>query len=93
MIYLDYNASTPVDEAVREAMLPHLGEYFGNPTSSHPVGQALRAAVENARGQVAALIGAKPEEIVFTSGGTESNNHTIKGVAFSLRDRGDHIIT
>ncbi len=93
MIYLDYNASTPVDEDVREAMLPYLGQIFGNPTSSHGVGQSLREAVEKARGQVASLLGAKPDEILFTSGGTESNNHVIKGIAYALRDRGKHIIT
>jgi len=93
MIYLDYNASTPIDPAVREAMLPFLGERFGNPSSSHALGQTVKKAVENARGKVAAMLGADPGEIVFTSGGTEANNHVIKGVAFSFSDRGRHIIT
>lgn len=93
MIYLDYNASTPMDPAVREAMIPFLGERFGNPTSSHCVGAALREAIECARGRVASLLGASPDEIVFTSGGTESNNHVIKGVAFALADKGKHVIT
>lgn len=93
MIYLDYNASTPVDPAVREAMLPYLGDMYGNPTSNHAVGRRVRDAVEKSRGQVAALIGATPEEILFTSSGTESNNHVIKGVAHTLRERGKHIIT
>lgn len=93
MIYLDYNASTPVDPGVREAMLPFLGDRFGNPSSSHSAGRPLRQAIETARGQVAALVGASADEIVFTSSGTEANNHVIKGVAHTLRDRGNHIIT
>jgi cysteine desulfurase len=92
MIYLDYNASTPVDPAVREAMLPFLGESFGNPSSAHAMGRAVRAAVERAREQVAALLGANPDEIVFTSGGTEASNHVIKGAAETLGGRGKHII-
>jgi len=92
MIYLDYNASTPVDPAVREAMLPYIERYYGNPSSGHTLGKHERVAVETARAQVAVLLGASLSEIVFTSGGTESNNHVIKGVAFALRDRGNHII-
>lgn len=93
MIYLDYNASTPIDPAVREAMLPYLGEVHGNPTSGHILGQQVRAGVERAREQVANLIGAKPGEIIFTSGGTEANNMVIKGTADRLADRGRHVIT
>ena len=93
MIYLDYNASTPVDRAVRDAMLPFLGECHGNPSSSHALGRAPREAVENARARVAGLLNATPGEIVFTSGGTEASNHVIKGVAYDLRHRGKHIIT
>jgi len=93
MIYLDYNASTPLDDSARAAMLPYLGRSFGNPSSSHAAGRPLREAIEKARGQVAALLGASPEEIVFNSGGTEGCNHVIKGVAYALRDRGKHIIT
>jgi len=93
MIYLDYNASTPVDPAVREAMWPYLGEFFGNASSDHPLGRRVSEAVAVARAQVADLLGAKPEEILFTSGGTESNNYVIKGVARKLRERGQHIIT
>ena len=93
LIYLDYNASTPIDPAAREAMGPYLGRYYGNPSSSHVMGRHEREAVEKARSQVADLLGAKSEEIVFTSGGTESNNHVIKGVAFTLHDRGRHLIT
>lgn len=94
MIYLDYNASTPIDPIVRDAMLPFVGrEAFGNPSSSHAMGKPLREAVEKSRRQVAELIGASPDEIVFTSGGTEGCNHVIKGVAYALGDRGRHIIT
>ena len=93
MIYLDYNASTPVDPAVRDAMLPYFGELHGNPTSSHAIGKRVRRAVEDARTQVAGLLGASPQEVVFTSSGTESNNHVIKGVADALGERGRHIVT
>jgi len=93
MIYLDYNASTPVDEAVRDAMLPYLGRFHGNPSSGHALGRPLRDAIEKARGQVASLIAARPDEIVFTASGTEANNHVIKGIAHARRKRGNHIIT
>ncbi len=93
MIYLDYNASTPVDPQVYEAMIPYLKSQFGNPSSAHAAGRPLRDAVEKARGQVASLIGARSDEIVFTSSGTEANNHVIKSVAHALRERGNHIIT
>jgi cysteine desulfurase len=92
-IYLDYNATTPIDREVAEAMLPYLYDHFGNPSSAHPYGVAAKRAVEHARAQVAALIGAQPAEIVFTSGGSESNNAAIKGVAEEYRQRGRHIIT
>ena len=93
MIYLDYNASTPVDPAVRDAMLPYLGEHFGNPSSAHAKGKLLREAVDKARGKVASCLGANPEEVIFTSGGTEANNYVIKSVAYTRRDRGRHIVT
>ncbi|RAI35286.1 cysteine desulfurase NifS, partial [Rhodoplanes elegans] len=80
-VYLDHNATTPVDPDVLAAMLPFLREEFGNPSSSHPAGRRARAAVETARAEVAALIGASPDEIVFTSGGTESSNTAIRGAA------------
>jgi cysteine desulfurase len=83
-IYLDHNATTPVDPAVLEAMLPYFTGDFGNASSIHTFGQRARAAVETAREQVAALLGARPQEIVFTSGGTESDNHAIFGVVRSL---------
>ena len=92
-IYLDYNATTPIDPDVREAMLPYLEEHFGNPSSSYAYGQRAKEAVDKARRQVAALIGATPEEIVFTSGGSESNNHAITGVALANAQEGKHIIT
>jgi cysteine desulfurase len=92
-IYLDYNATTPLDPDVVEAMLPYLQEHYGNPSSGHWFGVQAKAAVERAREQVAALLGADPSEIVFTSGGSESDNWAIKGIAEANRDRGDHIIT
>jgi len=84
VIYLDYNATTPVDPAVADAMLPYLREQFGNPSSTHLLGRQAHAAVDQARAQVAELIGASPSEIVFTGGGSEASNHAIKGVAFPL---------
>lgn len=92
-IYLDYNATTPIDPAVKDAMLPYLGEHFGNPSSSYTYGQRAKEAVETARGQVAALIGAASDEIIFTSGGSESDNQAIIGVALANAERGKHIIT
>ncbi len=92
-IYLDYNATTPVDPLVLEAMLPYLCEHFGNPSSSHPYGVQARLGVEQARRQVATLLGGEPDEIVFTGSGSEANNLALKGIAEAYRDRGDHIIT
>jgi cysteine desulfurase len=92
-IYLDHNATTPVDKEVLEAMLPHYREAFGNPSSVHAQGRAARVCLDQAREQVAALIGAHPLEIVFTSGGTESDNFAITGTARALKDKGNHIIT
>jgi len=91
-IYLDYNATTPVDPSVRDVMLPFLNREFGNPSSAHMRGVRAKKAVDEARQHVAALINAKPDEIIFTSGGTESDNHAIMGTAFAHRDRGRHII-
>src|SRR4051812_15862522 len=82
-IYLDYNATTPLDPAVVEAMLPYLKDHFGNPSSTHVYGKTTHDAVEKARGEVAALFGAHPDEIVFTGGGTEASNHALKGVVFA----------
>ncbi len=92
-IYLDYNATTPLLPEVVESMQPYLREYFGNPSSGHLYGIQTRQAVEKARAQVARLINVNPEEIIFTSGGTESNNYALKGTAFVLKDEGNHIIT
>ena len=92
-IYLDYNATTPIDPQVAAAMLPYIHESFGNPSSSHSFGLAARAAVDQAREQAAALLGCPPEALIFTSGGTEANNHAIKGVAAAYRSQGNHIIT
>lgn len=92
MIYLDYNASTPIAPEVARAIEPYLTTTFGNPSSAHMLGAPLRTAVEVARTRVASLLAAEAAEIVFTSGGTEANNHVIKGVAHTLRDKGRHII-
>ncbi len=92
-IYLDYNASTPVDPRVADAMQSVMREIFGNPTSPHFFGSAARKCIEKAREKVAAMLGCKPYEIVFTSGGSESNNMAIKGVAYAYRNRGRRIIT
>ena len=91
--YLDFNASTPLAPEAVEAMRPFLTEHFGNPSSGHWAGAPARAAVERARGQVATLLGAAPDEIVFTSGGTEADNHALQGVFFANRARGDHVVT
>ena len=92
-IYFDYNATTPLDTAVREAMLPFLGEVWGNPSSVHRVGRRARALLDDARDRVARFLGAKPSEIIFTSGGTESNNLAILGTARLLKAKGRHLIT
>ncbi|HXA72121.1 MAG TPA: aminotransferase class V-fold PLP-dependent enzyme, partial [Stellaceae bacterium] len=93
-IYLDYQSTTPVDPRVLEAMLPWFTEKFGNPGSvTHAYGREAEAAVERARAQVAALIGAEPREIVFTSGATESNNLALKGAARFHREERDHVVT
>ncbi|MCK5051687.1 MAG: cysteine desulfurase [Candidatus Cloacimonetes bacterium] len=92
-IYLDYNATTPVDPQVADAMMPLLKQQFGNPSSSHWFGILTRKAVIYAREQVAKLINCKPEEIIFTSGGTESNNYALRGYAFANSHKGNHIIT
>lgn len=92
-IYLDYNATTPIDPAVAAAMQPFLTEGWGNPSSTHWYGVRAKQAVEEARTRVADLLGCRPDEVVFTSGGSESNNWAIKGSAYVLRDKGNHIIT
>jgi cysteine desulfurase len=92
-IYLDYNATTPIEPRVAQAMTPYLYEHFGNPSSAHPYGTRAKQAIETARAQVATVLGCSPLEIVFTSGGSEANNMAIKGVASAYRERGRHIIT
>lgn len=93
LIYLDHAATTPVRPEVLEAMLPYFTQRFGNPSSIHTPGQEARKAVEDAREQVAAVLGCRPSEVVFTSGGTEADNAAIKGVALALRHTGNHIVT
>ena len=92
-VYLDYNATTPIDPRVADAMLPYLYEKFGNPSSSHAFGAEAKLGVEKARREIAEMLGCTSEEIIFTSGGSEANNLAIKGIAFAYRSRGNHIIT
>ncbi len=93
MIYLDYNASTPIAPTVAAAMRPFLDEAFGNPSSGHWASVPAKSALENARRQVASLLRCAADEVVFTSGGSEANNLAIKGTFFALRDTGEHIVT
>ncbi|MDM8159471.1 cysteine desulfurase family protein [Labilibaculum sp. K2S] len=92
-IYLDYNATTPIAPEVADAMIPYLKGFFGNPSSSHFYGRQCKEAVDKARKQVAALLNCDAEELIFTSGGSESNNYALKGYAFANQDKGKHIIT
>src|ERR1700690_1626917 len=92
-VYLDYNATPPVDRGVLEAMLPYFAENYGNASSIHSAGQQARGAVDRARESVAALIGAKPAEIVFTSGGTEADNLAILGAITASTAPHKHVIT
>ena len=93
MIYLDYNATTPLCDAAREAMLPYLGRHFGNPSSVHAAGRDARAAIDNSRDKLAGLLRVKPHELIFTSGGTESCNLAVLGLARSRSSRAAHIIS
>ncbi len=92
-VYLDYAATTPCDPLVLKAMEPYFLERFGNPSSIHTEGQEAKRAIEDAREKLASFLGAKPEEIIFTSGGTESNNFAVQGTAYALSNKGNHIIT
>ena len=93
MIYLDYNATTPLCDAAREVMLPYLGRHFGNPSSVHAAGREARAAIDDARDKLASLLDVKPHEIIFTSGGTESCNLAVLGLARQRTARGGHVIS
>ncbi len=92
-VYLDYNATTPIDKEVAKAMTPYINTMYGNPSSSYSIGINNKTAINQAREQVANLLHASVDEIIFTSGGTESNNMAIKGIALALRKKGKHIIT
>lgn len=92
-IYLDFNATTPIAKEVADEMRPFLDQYFGNPSSVHSYGIKSKLAIEKARQQIAEFINCEPSEVVFTSGGTESNNFAIRGIAFANKDKGNHIIT
>ena len=92
-VYFDYNATTPLDPQVRAAMLPFLGEVWGNPSSVHHVGRRARALLDEARERAATVLGSKPSEVVFTAGGTESANLAILGTARLLKPKGRHIVT
>ena len=92
-IYLDHSATTPVDEEVLQKMLPYFTGKFGNANSMHGFGQEGAYAVDESRRKIASLIGAKPNEIYFTSGGTEADNWAIKGMALKMREKGNHVIT
>ena len=93
MIYLDYNATTPLCDAAREAMLPYLGRHFGNPSSVHAAGRDARAAIDNSRDKLAGLLRVKPHELIFTSGGTESCNLAVLGLARNRSSQAAHIIS
>src|SRR5437764_8815633 len=92
MIYLDYNATTPLCAPALEAMLPFLKRHYGNPSSVHAAGREARAGIDDARDRLAALLGAKPHELIFTSSGTESNNLAVLGLARAQAQRGRHLI-
>src|ERR1700746_1541972 len=93
MIYLDYNATTPLCDAARDAMLPYLDRHFGNPSSVHAAGREARAAIDNARDELARLLRVKPHEIIFTSGGTESCNLAVLGLVRQRSSNGRHIVS
>ena len=93
LIYMDHSATTPVRKEVLETMLPYFSQAYGNPSSIYTLAQESRKAVDDARETIAHILGARMSEIVFTSGGTESDNAALKGVAFALKDLGNHIIT
>src|SRR5271165_734005 len=91
-VYFDYNATTPLDPSVREAMLPFLGENWGNPSSIHHLGRRARACLDEAHERAARVLGCQPSELVFTSGGTESANLALLGTARRWRAKGRHLV-
>src|SRR3954465_7658922 len=93
MIYLDYNATTPLAPEVLDEMLPFLERHFGNASSIHAAGRETRAAIDDARDRIARVLGAKPHEIIFTGGGTESDNLAVLGIARAFSGKGRHVIT
>src|SRR5436190_22179379 len=93
MIYLDHAATTPLRPEARQAMEPFLGQVYGNPSSLHTAGQEARRALDDARDRLAAALGARAEEVIFTSGGTEANNLALTGTFLAIRDRFPHLIT
>lgn len=93
IIYMDHSGTTPLDSRVLEAMLPHLSQMFGNPSSIHSVGQDAKRALDESRESISRILGCRTSEVVFTSGGTESDNAALRGVVDALRQTGDHIIT
>jgi len=92
-IYLDYNATTPLDPLVLEEMLPYFSKDYGNPSSIHSFGNKAKSALDLSRDRLATLVNARPKEVTFTTGGSESNNYAIKGIAYALREKGNHLIT
>ena len=92
-LYMDYSATTPVKKEVLDEMMPYLTDYFGNASSFHTFGREAKSALDKAREQVASLINAKPNEIYFTAGGSESDNWALEGIAYANRNKGNHIIT
>src|SRR5436190_22850725 len=92
-VYFDYNATTPLDPQVREAMLPFFEEIWGNPSSVHHVGRRARAVLDDYRDRTARVLGCKPSEVIFTGGGTESVNQAIFGIARRFKGKGRHLVT
>ena len=93
IIYMDHAGTTPLDSRVLDAMMPYFSEQFGNPSSIHSIGQEARRALDDSREKVAGILGCRMSEVVFTSGGTESDNAAIKGAVAALQETGNHIIT
>ena len=90
-VYLDYNSTTPIDKEVADKMQPYLYDFYGNPSSAHWLGIETKKTVEKSRDDIAQLLNCEIDELIFTSGGTESNNYAIKGIALALKHKGNHI--